>query len=158
MQLSDFDFGDRRLTFDVRGLPTNPEAAIPAWNPVARVGNFFYGTDGFLVLHPRGFQVYKGAKGELTREEKAVEPVLCDSAPHVANFLTAVRKRDYRLLNADVEVGVHSAALAQLANISYRRKAALTLDARNGTIVGDAAAAALATRAYRAPFVVPEKV
>jgi hypothetical protein len=45
-----------------------------------------------------------------------------------------------------------------LANISYRTGRAINFDPKTEKIVGDAEAAKLATRQYRAPFIVPEKV
>ena len=69
------------------------------------------------------------------------------------NFLAACRSRDYRQLNADIEIGAMSATLCHLANISYRVGRKLQLDAK-GRFVGDNEANALITRDYRKPYVV----
>jgi hypothetical protein len=43
-----------------------------------------------------------------------------DTTPHMLNFFEGIRKRDYKLLHADIEIGARSAAFCHLANISYR--------------------------------------
>ncbi len=48
--------------------------------------------------------------------------------------------------------------LVHLANISYRLGRSLQFDAATYSCRGDAEANAMFTRAYRAPFVVPERV
>jgi hypothetical protein len=52
----------------------------------------------------------------------------------------------------------YSAALAHLANISYRLGRSLNFDPRTGQFVGDDEADKMLRREYRAPFVVPDKV
>jgi hypothetical protein len=81
-----------------------------------------------------------------------------DTRPHMANFLAAVRSRNYKALNADVEIGVTSAAFCHLANISYRVGRRLTVDRAAWRFVNDPEADRLLTRAYRAPYIVPEQV
>ena len=66
------------------------------------------------------------------------------------------RKRD--TLNAEVDEGAASTVLVHLANISYRVGRTIHFDSNTMTCVGDAEANKLLTRAYRKPFVVPEKV
>ncbi|MGB9604562.1 MAG: gfo/Idh/MocA family oxidoreductase, partial [Bryobacteraceae bacterium] len=98
---------------------------------------------------------YKGEKRELAMEEKASG---ADTIPHIENFFKAVRSRNYKDLNADVEIGVISASLCHLANISYRLKRALRFDPKAIKFVGDEEANRMLTREYRKPYVVPEKV
>ena len=81
-----------------------------------------------------------------------------DVAGQMANFLQAVRNSRRQDLTADVEVGVTSAALCHLANISYRLRRMLAFDAGRWEFPGDSEANRLLTRDYRAPFAVPEKV
>jgi hypothetical protein len=69
-----------------------------------------------------------------------------------------MRSRNPRDLTADVEIGVLSACLCHLANISYRLGRKLAFDPKTMTFVGDAAANRMLTRPYRAPYVVPENV
>ena len=120
------------------------------------VGNIFFGSEGFLTLDGQGFRVYKGYKHELTMDEKPDRGG--ENAPHMANFLAACRSRNYRDLNADIEIGVTSVALVHFANISYRVGRRLTIDPLSWGIVNDSEAERLLTRDYRAPYVVPETV
>ena len=114
--------------------------------------------NGRNILVDSGFyHVFKGDKSQLTLEGKAEEEVWTP-APHMANFLKAVRSRKPEDLTAPVEVGVQSATLCHLANISYRRGRKLEWDSGAGRFAGDAEASALLTRRYRAPYIVPEKV
>jgi hypothetical protein len=88
-------------------------------------------------------------------EEKADR---ADTAEHMANFLAAIRARDHKLLNADIEIGVTSADLCHLANISYRLKRSLKFDDATRKFTGDDEANRMLTRAYRKPYAVPDKV
>jgi hypothetical protein len=76
----------------------------------------------------------------------------------MANLLQAVRSRNPKDLNADVEVGVMSACLCHLANISYRVGRKLTWDEARKQFADDAEANQLISRDYRKPYAVPEKV
>ncbi len=152
-----FDFAQRQVTFEVRNLPTGSEAGIPFGGPSV-VGNLFLGSDGFMVLHPYGFQIYKGDSREPVAEEKPVEDRIWDPRPHAANFLEAVRARDHRKLNADVAQCTPGAVLCHLANISYRLKRRIEMDSATGRVLNDADANRMLTRPYRAPYVVPESV
>ena len=154
-QLATFDYGDCQIVFDVRGLITPGEGDVQREDHF--VGNIFFGSEGFLTLDGSGFRVYKGYKRELVLEEKAVGDRGVATAPHVANFLAALRTRNHKDLNADVEIGVTSAALCHLANISYRVGRAISLDPASWS-VDDPDAQLLLTREYRSPYVVPERV
>jgi len=171
-QQAAFDFGDAEMTFDVRNLPTPPEALV-AMRGADWVGNIFFGDLGFMVLDQKGFQVYKSTAGRLSGEqvrgasagsrekyEKTMDETggNDDTEPHMKNFLDAVRSRDYKSLHAEIEIGARSAAFCHLANISYRLGRILKIEPSTGRFVGDAEANAMQTRNYRRPYVVPEKV
>ena len=149
-QVATFDYGDSRLVFEVRGLITNPEQGI-------MIGNIFYGTDGFMTVDEKGFEVFKGEKKEKA-EEQSLKEETWDTGPHMTNFLNAVKTRDKKHLTAAVEIGVTSAALCHLANISYRLKRELAVDPAKWSFLHDTEANAMLTRKYRAPYIVPEKV
>jgi predicted dehydrogenase len=149
-QVATFDYGDSRLVFEVRGLITNPEQGI-------MVGNIFYGTDGFMTLDEKGYQIYKGEKKEKVNDESLKEETW-DTSPHMQNFLDAVKSRDNKHLAARVDIGVTSAALCHLANISYRLKRELAVDPAKWSFPHDTEANAMLTRKYRAPYIVPDKV
>jgi predicted dehydrogenase len=107
-QVNIHDYGDKRIEFEVRGLPTDPLRG-------AGVGVIFYGTDGYVVM--TGYT--KGAAfdldGNVIKKFDGGNDRL-----HYDNFLQAVRSRNYNDLHADIEQGHLSSALCHLGNISYR--------------------------------------
>jgi predicted dehydrogenase len=150
-QIATFDYGPVELVFEVRGLMTAGEGDAKG----VKVGNIWYGSDGYLVLDGGGFRVYKGEKNELAMDEK---PIRDEDGGHMGNFLNAVKSRNRDSLNAEIAVGITSAKLCHLANISYRLKRRLTVDPRTEKFVSDAEANAMLTRDYRKPYVVPASV
>jgi hypothetical protein len=74
------------------------------------------------------------------------------------NFLDAIRARNHKLLNADIEVGARAASFCHLANISYRTRRTLRLSESNGRFLEAEDANAFLTRNYREPYVVPSQV
>jgi predicted dehydrogenase len=156
-QLASFDYGDAEIVFEVRGLMTGTEGGLSE-RPNNTIGNLFYGSDGWMAVGGSSFQVYKGEKGEKIMDDKSASHGDGENAPHFRNFFQAMRSRNPRDLTADVEIGVLSACLCHLANISYRLGRKLAFDPKTMTFVGDAAANRMLTRPYRAPYVVPENV
>jgi predicted dehydrogenase len=150
-QMATFDYGDGEIMFEVRGLLTGPEGAASI-KPGSTVGNLFLGSDGWMWLGG-GFQVFKGEANEKVMDERSQGGG--DTAVlHMKNFLAACRSRDYKTLTAEVEIGVISAALCHLANISYRVGRKLTWDDASKSFVNDSEANKLLTRDYRRPYVV----
>jgi predicted dehydrogenase len=152
-QFATFDYGDRQIQFEVRGLITGGEGGIPK-SGGGYIGNLFYGSEGWMEVDSTGFKVYKGEKEDLAMEEKAGR--IWDTAPLMENFLAACRSRRHRDLHADVAIGVMSADLCHLANASYRVGRKLAVDGARGRFTGPGAdeANALLTRKYRPPYVV----
>ena len=124
-------FGEVAVGFEVRNLPTPTEALAPL-RP-GYVGNIFMGDKGFITVDHSGFQLYKSAAADMTGEKmremsagslEKYEPGEGskssgdDTAPHMKNFLDAVRSRDYKSLHAEVEIGTHSADFCHLGNIA----------------------------------------
>jgi predicted dehydrogenase len=105
-QICVFDYGDCELIFEVRGLPTNGLLGT-------RVGNIWYGTEGYMV----GTNYYSATaftpKGEVLEKFNA-------EGNHFGNFIQAVRSRKGGDLNGDILEGHLSSALCHLGNISYR--------------------------------------
>jgi hypothetical protein len=170
-QQTTFSFGDVEMTFDVRNLPSPTEGMAPLKPDY--VGNIFFGDLGFLVVDQSGFQVYKSKAGNISGEaargasagsrekyEKTIDERggNDDTEPHMKNFLDAVRSRDYKSLTAEIEIGARSAAYCHLANIAFRAGKTLQVDPATGRFRNDEAANAMQTRAYRRPYVVPDKV
>jgi predicted dehydrogenase len=174
-QHTTFDFGSAQMTFDVRNLPSPPEGLAPQRGP-NYTGNIFFGDQGYMVVDPLGFQVYKSTAGsvsaeqtrsagaarfekyEKTMDEKLVEEIQWSTQPHMKNFLDAIRARNHRLLTADIEIGARAASFCHLANISYRTARTLRLSESTGHFLGADDANALRTRNYREPYVVPSQV
>jgi predicted dehydrogenase len=154
-QYAVFEYGDAELHFEVRGLLTDDMGSLKR-DGRNTVGNIFYGSEGYLSVDDDGFQVYKGEDHKLALEEKAQR--VSSTQVHMENFSKACRSRNYKDLTADVEIGVISANLCHLANISYRLKRRLDFDPAKWEFKGDAEANRMLTRKYRAPYVVPEKV
>jgi predicted dehydrogenase len=108
-QVSLMDFGDTKLIFEVRGLPSGGYRG-------QGIGNVFHLEQGVIAGHrfyPRG----EGA-GEAIPAQKV--PGKPGGSNHFANFIAAVRNRRAADLNADIEEGHYSSALCHLANISYQ--------------------------------------
>lgn len=99
------DYGDKTLVFEVRGLKT------PQYKG-AGVGVIYEAADGYLVMGSYAAGAAFDKKGEKIEEFKG-------EADHFANFLKAVRSRNIKDLNADIEEGHLSSALCHTGNISY---------------------------------------
>lgn len=98
-----FDFGDKTIISETRGLKTDP------YNPNFKGGNIFYGTKGIIA----GGALFT-SDGMLVRNFEG------QGENHFANFLHAVRSRKVADLHADIEEGHQSTALCHIGNISYR--------------------------------------
>ena len=174
---ANYDFDGRELVFEVRGLLTGTEGAVPpprrrrrrgasdTPSPEATapkgsaplnvmVGNLFYGSEGWAAMSDRGFQAFKGESNELVMEERRDrKPENDPTGLHMRNFLAACRSRNYRDLHDEIEIANLSAALCHLANISYRVGRQLTLQT-GPKFVNDPEANKLLTRDYREPYVI----
>jgi predicted dehydrogenase len=180
-----YDFGDKTIVAETRGLKTAP------FHPSYKSGWVFVGSEGLIadtsLFDPAG---------------KLVRTFAGKTESHFANFLNAVRSRNRSELNAEILEGHQSTALCHIGNISWRlgqaaspdeirrqleglkvcddvagtfertrqhltenevdlRKTPLTLGALlriepgQETFTGASNASAMLTRDYRQPFVVP---
>lgn len=102
------DYGSQQLVFEVRGLET------PRMREVG-VGIIVEGTKGSLVMSSYDEGQAFDLDGKVIKEFKGG-----GDEHHWANFIEAVRARDHKLLNADIEDGHLSSALCHLGNISLR--------------------------------------
>ncbi len=147
-----FEFDDCELQFEVRGLVTNDELKV-------KIGDVFYGTEGILAITSyQNWQTYFPSKVKGKVNELEPGPSGGGGGDHYANFVQAVRARDRKILNADIEEGHLSSAYCHLGNIAYRLGRKLHVNPTTETFVNDSEADAYLTRPYRKPFVVPEKV
>ncbi|MCE9607129.1 MAG: Gfo/Idh/MocA family oxidoreductase [Planctomycetia bacterium] len=186
-QVCDFNYGDKSLVFEVRGLTTEPYRG-------AGVGNVFHGSQGYVVLTSYDTGAAFDLEGKKIVEFQGKGE---GNQGHFDNFVDAVRARNHKLLTADIEEGHLSSALCHLANISLRLGTQMTISDVKGKLKGEAstetygrfvkhleenqvspgteilcgatlaldpaaekfvnnaAADALLTREYRAPFTVP---
>lgn len=186
-QVAEFNYGDKTLIFEVRGLKTEGYRG-------AGVGNVFHGSQGYVVLTSYDTGAAFDLEGKKVAEFKGKGE---GNQGHFDNFVDAVRARNHKLLTADIEEGHLSSALCHLANISLRTGSSMTIadvkgklqgeastetygrfvkhleenqvspgteilcgqslamDPAKETFVNNAAADAMLTREYRAPFVVP---
>lgn len=158
-QTSLFEYADGTLLeFGTRGLYTHGE-------PDIKIGNLFYGTEGWMQLDGSTWKTFMGRKGEpgpsSTTVEAAADPMNLAGAgadAHFANFVTALKANKKDMLTCDIEVGHMSTCLPHLANISYRLQRQVTFDGKAEKFVNDAEADKMLTRKYRPPFVVPDQV
>jgi predicted dehydrogenase len=102
-QVCVFDFGDKTIVAETRGLKTEP------FHPNYKAGCVLYGSEGIIA----GGSLFDPA-GRLVRAFEG------KSQSHFANFLKAMRSRNTADLNADILEGHQSTALCHLGNISYR--------------------------------------
>jgi hypothetical protein len=178
--LAGYNYGEREIVFEVRGLLTGSEGfpvkrstKAPAAGAVAppsgstpvktvpnsgkplniMVGNLFYGSEGWAAMNDEGFQAFKGESNELIMEERPDAGSTDATALHMQNFLAACHSRNYKDLHDEIGNAYLSASLCHLANISYRVDRKLTLTPGPG-FSGDSEAEKLLTRDYRKPYVV----
>jgi predicted dehydrogenase len=154
-----FEFNEggkqRLLVFEVRHWISNHEAGIGEGGrrkDPNTIGNIFYGSKGYMAID--GYGTYKTFLGR----EQQPGPARSEGGNNWANFIQVVRSRKREEQNAPIEEGALSTELVHLANISYRLGRTLNMDQQTFTIKNDPEANKMFTRAYRAPFVVPQKV
>ena len=147
-QTATFTYADGTiLTCEIRGLFTNDEGGL-------RWGAIFYGSKGYMTAGDDDkIQVFLGRNKNPEPDIGQLEPI-----DHYGNFIDAIRAGKREILTDEVEELHLSCVLCHLANISYRLERELRFDPETVSFPGDEAANRLATREYRKPYVVPEKV
>jgi predicted dehydrogenase len=131
----------KMLVFEVRPWLTNDEAGV-------KIGNLFYGSEGYMTVPGyNSYQTFLGKKGE-------PGPGREEGGDHYGNFLDAVRARDPKKLNAEIEEGHLSSSLCHLGLISTKLGRSLNLDPVTEQFVGDDEANKQLKGPYefRAPF------
>jgi predicted dehydrogenase len=145
------------LEFETRGRYTNDESSLGI-----RIGNMFYGTEGYLELNEGNWKAFRKREKEPFAGSSMSEPKNADptfmAAPggseHFANFLDAVRSGKDETLHCHIKEGFYSTALPLLANISYRLGRKLEFDGVKEKFVNDMEADEMLTRNYREPYVI----
>jgi len=165
-QTATYTYDDgKMLEFEVRGLYTGAESGLDI-----KIGNIFYGTEGYLELNRDNWKTYMGrdktpgpsSDDEAAKAESGGQALGYLAAPggggHYQNFLAAVRSGNMEDLTCDIEEGYHSTVLPHLANISYRLGREVQFDGSKEKFVNDKEADAMLSREYREPYVVEENV
>lgn len=161
-QTSVFKYADgKTLEFETRGRYTNGESSLGI-----KIGNMFYGTEGYLELNGGTWKAFKMdekepfAMSKKREEETSSNQVLAapGGAEHYANFLDAIRAESNDVLHCDIEEGHKSSVLPLIANISYLTGKQLHFDGKTEKFIKDKAADKLLTRDYRKNFEVPNQV
>ncbi len=144
--------GDRKkmLQFEVRHWITNHEGGM-GQGTENNIGNLFYGSEGYMVMHRGGWKTFMGRK----REPGPSEQGKTSQLEHSKNFIQAIRANDPARLTVPILDGHHSCALIHLGNIAYRVGRSLHFSPNEERVLGDQEANAMLTKTYRAPFVVP---
>ncbi|MBI1353844.1 MAG: gfo/Idh/MocA family oxidoreductase [Acidobacteria bacterium] len=123
----------------------------------------FYGTKGHMEIGINGlFHVYMGRNSKPEPDLKAPIPPTESFRPidklQLENWAAAMRAKDPKSLNAEIEDIASSNAFCHLANISYRLRREVRFDPKTMRFDGDEQADALLQREYRGEFRVPDKV
>ena len=161
-QSSLFKYQDgKMLEFETRGRYSNYESSLGI-----RIGNMFYGTEGYLEINGGTWKAFRKREKESfasskSGEEKQIDPtfrIAPGGTEHYANFIDAVRSGSSIDLHCDIREGFYSTALPHLANIAYRTGRQLKFIGDNEKFANDSEADTMLTRRYRKPYVVPDNV
>ncbi|MDB5263188.1 MAG: Myo-inositol 2-dehydrogenase, partial [Adhaeribacter sp.] len=131
-----------------------------------RVGNVFFGTEGYLELDGGTWKAYRKREttpfaGSKAQEAKVADPTFrlaSGGGAHYANFIDAIRAGKDSLLNCDINEGFYSSAVPLLANISYRLGRELKFMGDYEKFANDPEADTMLTRAYRKPYLISDQV
>ncbi len=156
-----YEYADGKiLQFETRGLYTDGEA-----DQNIKIGNLFYGTEGWMSVNGSTWKTYMGRKNEpgpsSASKDVEADPMNLAGAgggDHFGNFIGALRSGKSTDLTCDIEEGFMSTALPHLGNISYRLGRDLSFDGAREKFIGDREANKMLTRKYRKGYEVPAKV
>jgi predicted dehydrogenase len=139
-----FEFPGFILTYSCRHAN-----AFPSGSAASDHGIQFFGTKGTLLLNREGYQIITEGK----KPETIKSPTGLDAGwgTHQRNFIECLRTR--KPPNCTMLEGHRATTACQLANIAYRTGRKIRWDAAKEQITGDAEAARLMTKKYRAPWV-----
>jgi len=162
-QTSVFYYDDGKiLEFETRGLYTGGEA-----NMDIKIGNTFYGTEGWMEVNGSTWKAYRKrekepmAESSSVQEKSSTDPKYL-AAPggteHYANFIDAIRSGSRFDLHCDILEGHLSSCLPHLGNIAYRVNRKLDFNGQYEQFVNDSEADMMLARNYRKPYVVPDEV
>ena len=151
-----FKYSDGKiLEFETRGRYTNAESSLEV-----RIGNIFYGTEGYLELDGDRWRAFRHRETKPFTGSDTGEKNLDVMAPpggsdHYGNFIEAIRSGKDQDLHCHITDGHLSSSLPMLGNISYLTGRELTFDGAKEKFVKDPDADKLLSRAYRKPYTLP---
>jgi len=163
-QTSVFEYADGKiLEFETRGRFTNAES-----NQGIKIGNMFYGTEGWMEVNGSTWKAYKndekepfagsgmGAGAAIGGDNSfRTAP---DSKGHFGNFIDALKAGSNAKLNCEVEVGHMSTVLPLIANAAYKVGETLRFNGEFEEFIDNEEADMMLTRKYRYPYIVPQNV
>jgi predicted dehydrogenase len=151
-----FKYSDGKiLEFETRGRFTNSESSLDI-----RIGNIFYGTEGYLELEEDRWRAFRQRESKpFAGSEVGVKSADVMAPPggasHYGNFIDAIRSGKDEDLHCHITDGHLSTSLPNLGNISYLTKRELTFEGTTERFVKDPEADGLLTREYRKPYALP---
>jgi predicted dehydrogenase len=151
----------KMIEFETRGRFSNAESSLDI-----RIGNVFYGSEGYLELDGETWKAFRNREKEPFTGSEKIKTESNDPGSHVAtngvvhwvNFIEGIRANDDSKLHCHIKEGFLSTALPLLSNISYRLGRSLKFNGETEKFVNDKEADAMTTREYRKPYVVPQNV
>ncbi len=161
-QTSLFRYEDGKiLEFETRGRFTNDESSL-----AIRIGNIFYGTEGYMELEEGTWKAFRkrekepfaGSSGDDRKPADSSYLAAPGGTEHYANFIDAIRSGNDDTLHCQIKEGFYSSVLPHLANISYRLGRKLVFDGWKEKFTDDNEADLMLARNYRNPYVVPVNV
>ena len=147
------------LEFETRGRYSNAESGLGI-----KIGNIFYGSDGYLEIDGDTWKAYRKQEKEPFAGSKAAGTAEVASltgssnTEHFINFLDAIKSGKDETLHCDINEGHYSSAVPFLANISYRLGRELKFMGDYEKFANDPEADIMLSRRYRSPYVVPSEV
>ncbi len=147
------------LEFETRGRYSNAESGLGI-----KIGNIFYGSDGYLEIDGDTWKAYRKQEKEPFAGSKAAGTAEAASltgssnTEHFINFLDAIKSGKDETLHCDISEGHYSSAVPFLANISYRLGRELKFMGDYEKFANDPEADIMLSRRYRSPYVVPSEV
>lgn len=148
-QVATFEFEQFTAVWEHRKFAENN-------NEKHKIGAYFYGENGVLHIGWRdGWTFYPANAKEATvhGNSQLQEPDGHNIALLWANFIEAIDKK--RKPVADIESAHRSSCLPLLGMLSWKAGRSVEWDAEKETIIGDAEASKLLSRAYRGPWEYP---
>ncbi len=147
------------LEFETRGRYSNSESGLDI-----KIGNIFYGNDGYLEIEGNTWKAYRAKETEPFAGSKVAKPSAAETltgssnTEHFVNFLDAIKSDKNETLHCDILDGHYSSAVPFMANISYKLGRELRFKGDSEKFINDPEADKMLTRVYRSPYVVPSKV